>query len=57
MLSWPHMLHAATAVIMPANPKKADFDCNARSIGVGMVAVKECVSRVLEVLFGGSYVA
>ena len=34
----PHQMdQAATAVIMPAKPKKADLDWRARSIGVGMV--------------------
>lgn len=29
--------HAATAVTMPAKPKKADLDWSARSSGVGMI--------------------
>lgn len=31
------IVHAATAVMIPAKPKKAFFDCNARSRGVGIV--------------------
>ena len=31
------IVHAATAVMIPAKPKKTFFDCSARSRGVGIV--------------------
>lgn len=33
------MVHAATAVMTPANPRKAFLDWRARSSGVGILAV------------------
>jgi len=38
-ISWPHMLHAATAVTIPPNARKVFLEFNALSKGVGILKV------------------
>jgi hypothetical protein len=42
------IVHAATAVMIPAKPKKAFFDCSARSRGVGIVILIQTESSMFE---------